>query len=108
MPIALPATVSSSVAGYSSFGQGTPKTVVVGSTSTILLNANSNRVYAEIINNGSAPIWIQLGIAAQLGVGVKIMPNGMRNFKESELYLGQINAVTATGTVNTEVIEGVN
>jgi hypothetical protein len=105
MPIAYPNPNS---IGYSAFGQSTPKVISVTDTSTELLAANDNRLYAQINNIGTMPIWVQLGIAASVGRGRRVLPGASLSFTSNELYLGVINAVTSSGgTVNTEVIEGV-
>jgi hypothetical protein len=94
--------------GYSEFGQGTPKTVsVLPGSSTQLLSANPDRVYAELNNNGAAPIWVQKGIDAEVGEGTRVFPGGQLTFQGDGLYLGEINAISATEVVNTDVIEGV-
>lgn len=94
--------------GYSNFGQGTPKVVPVSTGSTQLLAANSARLYAEVNNIGLKAIWVQLGIPATVGRGKRVLPGGMLTFTDNELFLGNINAVCESGTVNTDVIEGVS
>jgi len=93
--------------GYSNFGQGTPKTISVGTSSVQLLASNSSRRYAQINNNGTRRLWIGLGAPAVVGFGQSINPRSMLNFENNSLFLGQITAVSENGTVNTDVIEGV-
>ena len=104
MPISQP---NPRFSGYSSFGQGTPKTVTVLNSSTELLAENPQRQYVEINNNGSNAIWLGIGVDAVVGLGQRILPHTTRNFVDNELYLGQINAVSQSGTVNVFIIEGV-
>ena len=104
MPISQP---NPRFSGYSSFGQGTPKTVSVQTSSTLLLGANPLRLYIQINNNGIKPIWLGQGQDARVGFGQRLMPNAMKNFVANELYLGEITAISESGVVNTDVIEGV-
>ena len=93
--------------GYSNFSQGTPKVVSVTTGSTQLLAANSDRLYAQINNNGAQPIWVQVGAPAAVGRGTRVTPGSMLNFQDNELYLGEINAITVSGSIGIDVIEGV-
>lgn len=104
MPIAQP---NPRFFGYSQFGQGTPKNVEVGTSSTLLLALNLNRLYAQINNNGAKTIWVQLGSVAQLNRGRRLTPGTSLMFTMNELYLGAIYAISESGVVNTEVVEGV-
>lgn len=93
--------------GTSTLGQSTPKTVTVGLTSTLLLAASPNRVFAKVINNSSQRIYIQYGIAAVMGRGQPLSPGNTLTVSADELWLGQINAITITASVDIDVIEGV-
>jgi len=93
--------------GWSNFGQGTPAQIAVSNTSTALLAANPARVFGMIANNSSQPIYLQYGIAAVWQTGWRLMPGGVFIINMNELFQGQINAVTQSGTVNIDVIEGV-
>lgn len=93
--------------GYSDFGQNTPKTVAVLNSSTQLLANNPLRLYAQVNNNGTAPIWVQVGGSAIVGKGTRVMPGGQLEFGPGNLYVGEITAIGAGGTINTDVIEGV-
>lgn len=93
--------------GFSNFGQGTPSIIPVTNVSTILLSANPDRVFARIINNSSQRIFIQYGIDAIFKQGTPLSPNGIFTVTTEELFLGQINAITNTGSVDIDVIEGV-
>ena len=106
MPIGQPNPMSS---GFSSFGQNTPKTVAVQNLSTRLLSNNSLRRYAKVNNNGGVAIWVQLGTIALVGQGTRLMPGAQLEFNASNLYLGEINAISNNGTINPniDIIEGV-
>lgn len=79
--------------------------VSVDSTSTQLLPANSNRVYAHISNNSSAPAFVQYGSQAVLGRGIKLQGGALLTVSGFDLYLGQINAISANPTT-IDVLEG--
>ena len=93
--------------GWNTFGQSTPKQVLVTNSSTELLAANSNRVYASISNNSNQTIYFQYGNAALWQEGYVLRPNATWIISTTELFLGQINAITNTGSVNIDVIEGI-
>lgn len=99
--------VNSGGIGWANFGQSTPSQVNVGLTSTILLNANPNRLYASFMNNSSQTIYIQYKINAVWQQGFVIRPNAMRDITTIELFLGQVNAITQGSSAMIDVIEGV-
>jgi len=100
-------TNPSGSAGWSNFGQSTPKQVMVSDTSTQLLAANPSRAYASISNNSSQTIYIQYGIDAVWQTGFRISPGAVWIVNSMELFTGEINAITSTGSINIDVIEGV-
>lgn len=104
MPIAFP---SPSVNGFSNFGQGTPKVVAVGISSTTLLVSNEGRLYAQINNNSGQAIWVSKGIPAVVGRGTRLNPGSVLTFTDNELYLGKLSAITQGSPVNIDVEEGV-
>lgn len=94
--------------GFSDFGQDTPKTVLVSSDeSTVLLNANQERVYAQVNNNSSRRIWVSKGIDAEVGRGTRVAPGAMLNFVDNELYLGRISAIAEGISVEIDLEEGI-
>lgn len=100
----LPVTLAQ---GWSHFSQSTPSHVSVSNASTTLLTANPNRLFASFSNNSTQTIYIQYGNAAVFGVGYVVRPNSCWIIGSNELFLGQINAITQTGSVNIDIIEGV-
>lgn len=93
--------------GFQDFGQGTPKQVLVGNTSTLLLNLNLSRVYAQFNNNSNQTIWLAKEIPAVVGKGTRLSPGAMLTFTDNELYLGQVNAITGGSPANIDIEEGV-
>lgn len=94
--------------GWINFGQSTPKRVTVGNISTLLLSANPLRVFATLSNNSSQTIYFQYSTNAAWQAGYRLSPGGIWVINTIELFLGQVNAITQTGTVDIDVIEGVN
>lgn len=94
--------------GWSSFGQSTPKQVTVNDTSTVLLNANPDRLYAKFSNNSQQTIYLQYGINAVWQEGQILFPNQTWTITTIELFLGQVNGITLTGSIQLDVIEGVS
>jgi hypothetical protein len=80
--------------------------ITVTTSSTQLLAANSARLYAHIVNNSGNTCYLQYGGAAVLNRGIKLNPNAMLTVSGFDLYLGQINAISAS-TVQLDVLEGV-
>lgn len=99
--------VNSGGIGWANFGQGTPDIVSVGPTTTILLNANPDRVYASFTNNSNFPIYLRYAISAVWQRGQLILPNSGWEILTTGLFLGQVSAITNGATVDIDVIEGV-
>lgn len=93
--------------GWVNFGQSTPIPVSVSSVSTILLNQNLERVSATFANNSNAAIYIQYGISAVWQQGYFVPPNCGWEINSTNLYQGQVSAITQSATVNIDVVEGV-
>lgn len=79
----------------------------MGPSSVQLLAANPDRLYAEVKNYTTQPIWLGKGIPAVVGEGTRLLPGTVRMFTDNELYLGQINAITQGSPVTVDVEEGV-
>lgn len=94
--------------GWSSFGQNTPKQVAVSNVSTEILAANPDRLEATFTNNSSQTVYLQYSINAVWQQGYPLRPNAVWIIDTTQLYLGAVNAITQTGTVNIDVIEGVS
>lgn len=92
---------------WTAFGQSTPKQVSVANISTQILAANNIRIFARISNNSPQTIYLQYGINAVWQTGLRMSPGAALTIDTTELYQGPINAITQTGSVNIDVIEGV-
>ena len=106
-PLPVQGTFVAGSPGWSNFGQGTPVLIPVTNTSTMLLDSNPNRQFARVVNNTDQLIFIQYQIDAVLGIGVPLNTNGVFEINQSDLFLGRINAITESGTIQILVIEGV-
>lgn len=93
--------------GYSNTGQSTPKQVVVTTSTTVLLSANTNRKYAHFINNSVSPVYLQYSSSAVPGQGIKLNIGSIWQINSSELWLGAVNAISASGSLNIDVFEGI-
>ena len=98
--------VGGSGAGPNGFSVVSNSSVVaVTPTSSTLIASNGWRKYLHIVNNSTFDIWIQYGSAAQVGRGIRITPNTLLVMSGSELFKGQINAISAVAT-SIDILEG--
>ena len=107
VPWVVSGTVTEEQKGFSNVTAGFPTQIAVAASSTILLPANPLRVYAHISNNSGVPVYIQYSANALVGQGIKLNNTSVLFISGSELWLGEINAVSTAGTVNIDVFEGV-
>lgn len=88
-----------------------PSAVTIGSTSTLVLAANSNRKYALFQNDSVETIYIQQGRVAALNTGIRLLPNGTGSYEMSgkygNLYKGAIYGICSSGSKTLLVTEGV-
>lgn len=89
---------------------GTPNTLKVASVSTgptvtnsssDVLDASSGRVYAVFVNDGTVPIYLSLTgtKAAVANTGIRLNAGGGSfEIQLSNDYIGQVNAITASGS----------
>jgi hypothetical protein len=83
--------------------------VSVGSSTTAVLPANGNRVYALFVNDSDEVIYLRRGAAAVLNQGIRLNASGgsyEMSGKFGNLYTGAINAICASGGKNLLVDTG--
>ncbi len=97
---------SSVVNSFTTLGSSTPKDVSIGTSSTVILALNSNRLYTHIINKSSEPVWIQYQEDAVVGKGIRLLPNSVWKITAEDLFLGRISGI-AQNPITIEVLEGV-
>ena len=93
---------------YSTYVDGS---ITVGNTTTAVIAANTDRVYALIVNDSAEEIYLAFGESAVMNTGVRINPNGgayEMSAAFGNLYTGAINGICATGGMIACTVEGDN
>ncbi len=74
--------------------------ISVSTTSVTLLPANSGRVYAVFVNDGTVPVYLSLdGNAAVANSGIRLNASGgSYEISPLNLDIGLVTAITASGT----------
>ena len=82
---------------------------VIGAATTAALAANANRLYALFVNDGTENIYLGLGVAAVMNIGIPIVPGGSYEMSREigNLYVGAVNGICASGGMVLCVTEGV-
>lgn len=88
------------------FSTGTPAVIPVNATSTALLPANSARMFVSVANWTNTIVWVQLAASAVAGEGIRLLPGSRLVLAGAELWLGPISAISTTGSVNINLMEG--
>jgi len=78
------------------------KSVTVGNTSTVVLEANSNRKYALFVNDDDEVIYLARGSLAVMNEGIPLAPNrrGIYEINETNMYRDKITAICSSGSKN--------
>jgi len=82
----------------------------IAATTTTVLAANTNRLYALIVNDSVETVYIKLGAAAVLNQGIRLNALGgsyEMSKKFGNLYTGVINGIGTSGAAVLVVTEGV-
>ncbi len=87
----------------------THTSVTVLATTTVVLAANANRLYALIVNDSDEKIYVKIGANAVQSQGIPILPNGSYEMSKAmgDLNVGAINGICASGSKTMLVTEGV-
>lgn len=83
--------------------------VSVGSSSTAIVSANSERKYLLLINDSDETIYVKLGAAAVANEGIRLAASGGSlelSVANGNLYAGAINGICASGGKTLLVTEG--
>lgn len=98
-----------SAGGVGSYTTPTHTAPVIGAATTLALAANADRLYACLFNDGTENIYLGLGVAAVMNIGVPIVPGGSYEMSRElgNLYTGVINGICASGGMVLCVTEGV-
>ena len=102
----LAAILAQGVGGYVTPTHTAP---VIGAVDTLALAANANRLYACFANDGDETIYLGLGVAAVMNIGIPILSGGSYEMSREigNLYVGVIQAICASGGQVLAVTEGV-
>ena len=85
----------------------TASVIAVGTT--VALAANVTRLYAVFANDGDETIYLGLGVAAVMNIGIPILSGGSYEMSREigNLYIGAVNGICASGGQVLAVTEGV-
>lgn len=85
------------------------RSIIVNTTSTLVLPARQNRVFARLTNDSNEAIYLMLGETARMNTAMRLNPAGTtRDFWETNatnLYNGAIYAICASGNKNLLILE---
>lgn len=102
--------VQAEPSGDGTYSTATGTAADVGSSSTLVLNANTSRKYALFVNDSDTAIYLALGQAAVVNEGIRLNPSGgsyEMDAKLGNLYRGAMYAIHGeTGTKRLVVYEG--
>jgi len=98
-----------------SIGEGGAYTIAthtapsIGATTTVALVANTKRLYACFANDSTETIYLGLGVAAVMNIGIPILSGGSYEMsrKIGNLYVGAVNGICTSGGMVLAVTEGV-
>jgi len=79
------------------------KSETVGTSSTSVLAANSNRIEATFVNDSDEAIYLEKGTGATVGEGIRLNPYG-GSYIET-VYTGVFHAICASGGKNLVITE---
>jgi len=80
--------------------------VSVGTSSTQVLAANSNRKLLILVNDSDEPIYVSLGATATLNNGIRLNASGGALALDNPIYKGVVNAISANGSKTLVGAEG--
>ena len=80
--------------------------VSVGTSSTQVLAANSNRKLLILVNDSDEPIYVCLGATATLNNGIRLNASGGALALDNPIYKGVVNAISANGSKTLVGAEG--
>lgn len=79
----------------------------VGATSSLVLAADEDRIYACFVNDSDSPIYLSLGEAAVVGNGIALTTKGSGyEILPENLYRGNVYAISTGAGKNLTVCSG--
>jgi len=80
----------------------------IGTTTSLALGANANRVYASFVNDADEDIYLAFGTNAVMNTGIMLEAGrGSYEITKANLFKGQVNAICTSGGKILCVTEGV-
>jgi len=80
--------------------------VSIGTSSTQVLAANSNRKLLILVNDSDEPIYVSLGATATLNNGIRLNASGGALALDNPIFKGVVNAISANGSKTLVGAEG--
>jgi len=80
--------------------------VSIGTSSTQVLAANSNRKLLILVNDSDEAIYVSLGATATLNNGIRLNASGGALALDNPIYKGVVNAISANGSKTLVGAEG--
>ena len=80
--------------------------VSIGTSSTQVLAANSNRKLLILVNDSDEPIYVSLGGTATLNNGIRLNASGGALALDNPIFKGIVNAISANGSKTLVGAEG--
>jgi hypothetical protein len=80
--------------------------VTVGTSSTQVLAANSNRKLLILVNDSDETMYVSLGATATLNNGIRLNSNGGALALDDPIFKGIVNAICISGSKKLVGIEG--
>lgn len=85
----------------------TPDGKTIGSSSTPVLAANDDRKTATFVNDSDEVIYLSKSATAVMNKGIRLnAAGGVYEINQTNLYLGVVSAICASGSKNLCVEEG--
>ena len=80
--------------------------VSIGTSSTQVLAANSNRKLLILVNDSDEPIYVSLGATATLNNGIRLNASGGALALDNPIFKGVVNAISDNGSKTLVGAEG--
>ena len=95
-----------SILGRSFAASTTNDVIAVDATTTEILAANAQRLYALVVNDSNETIYLALGVEAELHKGIRLNANGgSYEIDSNNFFIGAINGISTSGSKNVTIVE---
>jgi len=94
-------------AGLRRADQAAGTKIAVGSSSTTILAANTNRNFAVFVNDSDETLYLELSATAVMNEGIRLNANGgAYEINLENMYTGIVTGICSSGSKNITVTEG--